>query len=120
LASWADDALGVGVEQPLAMDDSNDKDCIALYPIDEPVTVDESLSDSFVVEFRDDSSCGRETLQVAGGIDDFFSDGARISGLVTVDVVSDGINVVERFGRPSYSVVHLASRCSACSCESAP
>jgi len=102
------------------MGHGRDEHGLVADPLEDGVAVDEDLADGLIVELGDHATGAREGGEIAGGREELVDDGACVSRRVTFDVLGDGFDVVEHLGRPAYSVVHRASRCSACSWVSEP
>jgi len=106
MGSVVGDLIEQRLQKPAAVNDGDDEYLAALDAIDEPVAVDEALAERVIVEFGHDASGVREGREVSGRFEELVDHGVRIGRRVAVDVLGDGIDVIECRGRPAYADVH--------------
>ena len=104
------DALIKGFERPAPVDDREDMDVFADDLVDEPVAVNEMLTDILVFSLRHDPPHPRLGQKKVAAFEQSADHPTRLHQRVASDVGGDGINVVERLRRPDYFSSHLPSR----------
>ena len=77
------------------MNYSNDENFVVLDAVDDPIAVNELLTDVLIIKLWHDASGTRKRLEHARGVEDLVDYGPRVGRRVTVDVFGYGINVIE-------------------------
>jgi len=98
---------------------SNDENFVVLDAVDDPIAVDEVLTNFLIIKLWHDASGVRERLELARGVQDLVDYRPRVGWRVTVDVFGYGLNVIEAVGDqvtrksiwPVAARPHPATRC---------
>src|SRR5271169_1259483 len=83
-------------ELPSTMQDAKNVQYIIADVIHHPITADNDLAGRRIVEFRNDASRFRKTLQPVGGFKDLQNYGVGVGLGVTGDIGANGVEVSDR------------------------
>src|SRR5215831_1710214 len=107
-------------QKPSAMNDGSNRDGIVLDTIDQPIAVNEALSDSCLCQLWHHASQKGKLPYLASRLQNFLDHRLRVRCGISRNIARNGFYICHGLGRPNYLVVHGRKRCSTSACVNVP